>query len=247
MGIAHRDTATKRPNEENIMTAEWFYQVGPVTASQLKQLANNGMVERETLIKKGDGSWVKAIKVRGLFDSPTPDGAKGVPVQPITDYTKAIELEPKAAVAYISRGIGYLVGKQYGKAILNFSRAIEIAPKSAEAYYNRGEANQNLHQYDKAIADCNKAIEIDPKEAVAYYNRGGVYEELKQYDKAITDYTRAIKINPKWHGAYITRGLAYEKLNQYDKAIADYTKAIEIDPKWVMANYKDLYTQHGPK
>ena len=32
-----------------------------------------------------------------------------------------------------------------------------------------------------------------------------------------------------------------------DKAIADYTKAIEIDPKWVMANYKDLYTQHGPK
>ena len=80
MGIAHRDTATKRPNEENIMTAEWYYQVGPVTASQLKQLANNGMVERETLIKKGEGVWGKANEVGSVFDSSAQgDGAKSEP------------------------------------------------------------------------------------------------------------------------------------------------------------------------
>ena len=254
MGIAHRDTATKRPNEENIMTSEWYYQnasgrqVGPVTASQLKQMANKGTVEGETLVKKGEGSWVKAIKVRGLFDSQTPDGAKGVPIQPITDYIeaikldhfkinmraiidygKAIKLDPKDAKAYYNRGIAYGELKQYDQAITHCTKAIELA-KDALAYYSRGIAYLGL-QHDKVITDYTKAIELDPKEAKAYNGRGFAYGQLKQYDKAIVDYNKAIELDPKYAGAYANRGIAYFDLQQYDKAIADYTRAIELDPE----------------
>jgi len=53
--------------------SEWFYRVmsdeiGPVTGSQLKQLAKDGTIEPDTHVRKGrEGSWVTADHVQGLF------------------------------------------------------------------------------------------------------------------------------------------------------------------------------------
>jgi len=57
------------------MPAQWFYQmmgqvVGPVSADDLRKLARERTILRDTLIRKGeDGIWVTADKVRGLLDS----------------------------------------------------------------------------------------------------------------------------------------------------------------------------------
>ena len=92
-------------------------------------------------------------------------------LHPLADYTKAIELDPKSAMAYINRGVAYAKLKQYEKAIADFTRAIELDPKSASVYIRRGYAYVQLNQYDKAITDYNRAIELDPKSAKAYNNR----------------------------------------------------------------------------
>ena len=57
------------------MAAEWFYQatgktVGPVPAAQLKQLAKAGTVTPDTPVRRNtDGKWVKARRVKGLFET----------------------------------------------------------------------------------------------------------------------------------------------------------------------------------
>ena len=78
-------------------------------------------------------------------------------------YTKAIELDPKNAVAYNNRGVSYKIKGEYDKAIIDHSKVIELNPEIAEAYYNRGITYKEKGEYDKAIADFNKAIELDPK------------------------------------------------------------------------------------
>lgn len=161
--------------------------------------------------------------------------------QAISDYTKAIELNPKDAVAYNSRGITYKKLGQYTQAISDYTKAIELNSKYAMAYNNRGNAYYYLGQYTQAISDFTKAIELNPEDAEAYCNRGLVYKKLDQYTKAISDYTKAIELNPKYALAYYNRGFAYGKLDQYTKAISDFTRAIELNPKLALAyNYRGL-------
>jgi len=158
----------------------------------------------------------------------------------ISDYNKAIELNPKYALAYNNRGFAYYNLGQHTKAISDLTKAIELNPKFAEAYNNRGVVYRSLGQVTKAIFDYSKAIELNPKFAKAYYNRGIDYANLGQYTRAISDFSKAIELNPKYAEAYQIRGAVYGNLGQYTQAISDFTKAIELDPK-----YAEAYNNRG--
>jgi tetratricopeptide (TPR) repeat protein len=151
---------------------------------------------------------------------------KGQYDQAITEFTKAIELDPKFAWAYNNRGNAYAQGKgQLDQAISDFTKAIELDPKLAKAYNNRGGAYGDKGQYDQAISDCNKAIELNPEYAQAYYNRGRAYLQKGQLDQAISDYTKAIELNPEIAMAYLNRAITYAIKGEYDKAWEDVHKA----------------------
>lgn len=145
-------------------------------------------------------------------------------------FTKAIEICPFYAGAFINRGIAYLYLKEPHKAIADFNKAIELIPNFAEAYYSRGNANYDLKEYLKAIIDYNKAINLKPNFEMAYYNRGLSFYDLKEFNKAILDYTTAIELNCNKIEAYYNRGIAYNNLKEYSKAILDFTKTIEVNP-----------------
>ncbi|WP_297766323.1 tetratricopeptide repeat protein [uncultured Muriicola sp.] len=148
----------------------------------------------------------------------------------ISDYNKAIEINPRNGTAYFHRGLAYYDKGQYDDAISDYSKAIEINPKYGEAYNNRGLAYREKGQFDKAISDYNKAIEL--KYVESYINRGLLYYSKEEYDKAISDYSKAIElINPKSAVDYRMRGYAYYLKGWIDEAISDYNKAMELDPK----------------
>ena len=77
----------------------------------------------------------------------------------ISDYNKAIEINPRDAWAYNNRGVAYLVKRQDDRAITDFTEAIELNPRLADAYNNRGLAYYLKDQYDKACSDWNRACE----------------------------------------------------------------------------------------
>ncbi len=185
----------------------------------------------------------------------------------ITEYTKAIRLNPKAAEAYYGRGVAYEGKREYDKAIGDCTEAIRLNPEYVNAYCNRGAAYGNKGEYDNAIADYNEAIHLAPNEANAYCNRGVVYGEKREWNKAVADLSEAIRLNPKYVSAYFQRGCAYlgkgcpssvfEKSGtgvgglvgaaawgflglgkaDFDRAIADFTEAIRLKPDFAEAYY----------
>jgi tetratricopeptide (TPR) repeat protein len=174
----------------------------------------------------------------------------------ISDFNKAIELNPRYADAYNNRGAAYAKKGEYEKAISDYSKAIELNPRYADAYYNRGLAYYGKGEYDKAISDFNKAIELNPIDADAYYNRGAVYAKKGEYEKAISDYSKAIDLNQKDAEAYYNRGLAYYGKGEYDKAISDFNKAIELNPRyadaynnkaWILSTCPEVMYRDGVK
>jgi tetratricopeptide (TPR) repeat protein len=153
----------------------------------------------------------------------------------ITDYTKAIELNPNLAIAYNNRGLQKCDLKDYYGAIADYTKAIELNPNNAKAYSSRGTSKAYLKDYYGAIADHTKAIKLNPNDAETYYNRAHSKANLKGYYGAIADYTKAIELNPNNADAYSNRGGSKENLEDYYGAIADYTKAIELNPNLAIA------------
>ena len=155
----------------------------------------------------------------------------------ISDYDKAIRIEPDDAAAYLNRGAAKYNLKEYFAAIADYDMAIRYKPDYVLAYNNRGAAKENLKEYDAAIADYDTAICIKPDYANAYVNRGAAKENLKEYFAAIADYDMAIRLDPDHAAAYLNRGLAKYHLKQYAAAIADYDTAIRIDPDYALAYF----------
>jgi len=71
----------------------------------------------------------------------------------VNDFTKAIKLNPKDAMAYCRRGWAHL----------------ELANVVGVAF--RGFSASEILGYDRAISDFTKAIQLNPKFAEAYYGR----------------------------------------------------------------------------
>jgi len=80
---------------------------------------------------------------------------------------KALERDPKSALAYISRGVGnyYLpaaLGGGIDLAIRDFQKAIELNPKSDEAYLWLGLAMRKANRNAEARKAFSKSLELNP-------------------------------------------------------------------------------------
>ena len=87
--------------------------------------------------------------------------------QAISDFTKALEINPRYAEAYNNRGLAYDEKGQLDQAFSDFNKALEINPRYAVAYYNRGIAYYFKREYEKSWKDVGKAqslaYPINPK------------------------------------------------------------------------------------
>ena len=89
----------------------------------------------------------------------------------ISDYTKAIEIDPNDAEAYYNRGNAKSDLKDYYGAISDFTKAIEIDPKDKSAYKNRGVAKEEIGDLKGACDDWRQTVFLFPNDAAAKWVR----------------------------------------------------------------------------
>jgi tetratricopeptide (TPR) repeat protein len=85
----------------------------------------------------------------------------------LTSVNRAIELDPKSSINYLSHGVGnyYLppaLGGGIELAIKDFRKAIELNPKNADAYLWLGVALRKDNQNAEAHKALAKALELNP-------------------------------------------------------------------------------------
>jgi len=115
----------------------------------------------------------------------------------ISDYNKAIEINPNDAKAFYNRGWNKGNLKDHDGAISDYTKAIEINPQYAKAFFSRGWNKAELKDYYGAISDYNKAIEINPQYAWAYNNRGIAKRKIGDDKGGCDDYKKAILFGNK--------------------------------------------------
>lgn len=112
----------------------------------------------------------------------------------ITEYDKAIQLDPKMVQVYNNRGNAYLDLGQPQRAIPDYDEAIRLNPNYAAAYSNRGFAYINQGQHQRAIQDYNEAIRLDPNHTNAYAGRALTYTLLRKDQEAEQDVAKAVEL-----------------------------------------------------
>jgi|GEM_PF-802550 len=149
----------------------------------------------------------------------------------ISDYDRAIALDPQDVAAYNNRGNARRAQGDLTGAISDYDQAIAFDPQFAGAYYNRGNARRDQGDLTGAISDYDQAIALDLQFAGAYYNRGNVRRDLGNLTGAISDYDQAIALDPQDVAAYNNRGNARSFQGDLTGAISDYDQAIALDPQ----------------
>ena len=90
----------------------------------------------------------------------------------VSEYTRAIDLNPQYARAFVNRGNNFYAIGSIDSALADYSEAIKIDPKYADAYTGRGWVFYVKNDYERAFADYNIALKLDPNNIFAYNNRG---------------------------------------------------------------------------
>ena len=156
--------------------------------------------------------------------------AMGDYARAMADFSRAVEIDPKYAVAYNNRGNAYCGMKDYAHALEDYTQAIGLNGRLVEAYNNRGNIYQGMKDYHRAIMDYNRALEVDAEFALAYNGRGNVYRKTKDYSRAIADYSRAVELDPKYALAYFNRAAVFLEMGEYRHAMEDYNRGLAIKP-----------------
>ena len=149
-------------------------------------------------------------------------------------FTKALELNPRLAMAYDRRGRLYYFKENYDKMMYDYYKFTDLRPSDPEGYTMLGLANLRMGNLDVAIAKFSRAVELEPKLATAYGYRAEAYHLKGFPEKAIQDATTAIEIGTAQSTAgraYTVRSKAYRQLGQEGLANADFDKAYDLDPE----------------
>jgi tetratricopeptide (TPR) repeat protein/serine/threonine protein kinase len=150
------------------------------------------------------------------------------------EYTKAITLQPKNGLLYVSRAMVSYRGEDYETTLsrLNGDRQViaSYPLSNAEGEMGRGIAHHGAGRYPEAIAQFNKAHDIIDDWAAYYYWHGFTYYNQKDFTTALRDYAKAIELAPTEPATYLARGFINRDQNKLDAAVSDINRAISLNP-----------------
>ena len=150
----------------------------------------------------------------------------------IVSASKATQLDPKQASAFLILGDSYGYQDKLKEAASAYSSYIALKPDDPIGYELLGRMQYDLKDYAGASASFQKYLKFKPdnaeiKKLLALATAEKVGGSATEKIAALTD---AINADPKDPVAYTNRGVAYFGMGDFDKAMADFKKALELKP-----------------
>jgi tetratricopeptide (TPR) repeat protein len=120
-------------------------------------------------------------------------------------YTRSLELNPRAAGAWVNLGtLRYREG-DLEEAERLYRRALEVSSEYALAHFNLGNVCEETGRLDEARERYEQALELNPSYADAHYNLALVYERRREHMRAVRHWQAYLKLDPASPWAGIAR------------------------------------------
>lgn len=154
--------------------------------------------------------------------------SKGDTTSALADIEKAIQLSPKDANMFLSRGKIRARMQDHTGAEQDFTLAITLNNGLNDAFLQRSIERRFLKRYEGAFRDIKTVLDREPTNPKLHMSLGNLLVEVKDYENAVLAYSEAIRLLPSYAEAYNNRGYAKLFINNYQGAVEDCRNAINI-------------------
>ncbi len=148
----------------------------------------------------------------------------------VTEFRRAIELDPTTDDAYIGLAQAYTKLNKLEDAEKTFQRLILLRPQYYRGYSSLGTFYLQQAQYDKAAQMFQKASDLAPQSFRLLSSLGATYLYMGRDADAITMFERSIQIRPS-PDAYSNLGTAYFRVRRFADAARNYREAVNFNDR----------------
>lgn len=152
----------------------------------------------------------------------------------IDQFTKALNIDPEYAQAYVERARSYEAIGDLQNAADDLKRALVFEQKEPELFYDAARVNYNLGNYKNALELVTHSTELDKKSESAFRLLSRVQMALEDYSNALVSINKALSLKDNPENNFY-RGQVSEKMKNYNQAEVDYKKALDKNEKYTEA------------
>jgi len=157
------------------------------------------------------------------------------PDHAIEFYRKAVELNPKNALALANWGDCLLQKGKTDEAKDLLDRAIVLEPDLAVAHRILGLVFMQQNQLEEARVAFREAVRLDPDYVLAHRYLGIVSSELGELDEAESHLTEVTRLDPRDSAGRYGLAVVLAKAKKPDQAVTQLTRTLKEDPEFVPA------------
>ena len=161
-------------------------------------------------------------------------------------FQRALELDPKYALAHAVLGQAYL--QKYkttsqkpwlNEALDSCERAAQLGREVADGYTCLALAHVQQGKYEQAEEELEQARRLGQPSELAYRGLGQSYERQNRLEEAEKAYQRAINVRPNYWACYNWLGVFYFKRGRNAQAAGMFEQVVALSPDNILA-YRNL-------
>lgn len=156
---------------------------------------------------------------------------KGLPINAIIAYHKALQLDPDIKWARFNLAAQYARRNEYDRAIAVYRDFIRRFPDVERARLALGNVYLQTRRYPEAIGEYRRLLAAPGADTADLQGRlGFAYTQSGQIEEAVEAYGALIAVKPDSLQARFQWGQLHESLEKSAVARAEYEKILDIDP-----------------
>ncbi|MGE0492350.1 MAG: tetratricopeptide repeat protein [Vulcanimicrobiota bacterium] len=144
---------------------------------------------------------------------------------------RAVQLAPRDARLFLSRGMLLYQVQQFASAAEAFETCVTLDPTSGSGWNYLGEALLAQGEASRATPCFDRAMQAEPMLALAWLNAGRMLVMAQDYEKALQLLDRALELDPQAALAHYVRGSSLLCLGRFAEAVASLEEATRLDPE----------------
>jgi tetratricopeptide (TPR) repeat protein len=148
----------------------------------------------------------------------------------VSNYTKALELDPYCAKCFIGLGTVALQRNNYNVAVPQFQKAVSLAPNDDMASLGLGLAFEGLNELKEALSWTVRSCHLKADNTVAIFNLVKLSFEMDEYADAERVLIRYLGIHPHDVNMIYTLGSIAFKTGKPDIALQLMENILSLDP-----------------
>jgi tetratricopeptide (TPR) repeat protein len=134
-------------------------------------------------------------RARVPYNAGLDNATKGAYLDAVTDFLRALELDPEFAEAAYNLGVTYQKLDSHEKAVKQFQAAIDLRPRNAGYYYAMGNSYFHLGRYDLAVNAFEQALSVKPNYLKAQYSLAASLEKAGNTRRARREWERYLDMD----------------------------------------------------